>query len=95
MKRYEILTGGKTYMYIADEHYINREINTITILDKGKIVCQAGLQGLILQIRDEQYLEQEKNQMYENAKYQMENFDRWQKEKEKYTIKYWFNKIFH
>ena len=94
MKRYEITTGSSTYQYIADEHYIDRGLNTITILNKGNVVCQAGLQGLILQIRDEQYLEQEKEQMYKNAKYQMESFDRWQKQEEKYTLKYWINKIF-
>lgn len=94
MKRYEITTGGSTYKFIADEHYIDRVLNTITILNEGNVICQAGLQGLILQIRDEQYLEQEKEQMYKNAKFVMDSYENFQKQKEKYNLKYWLNKIF-
>lgn len=74
MKRYEITTGGHTYKYMADDHSIDPELKTITIRKNGQTVCMFGIQGIILQIRDEEELKLEEQAMHERAKFLMDEY---------------------
>ena len=76
MKRYELTIAGSKLQFYANDHSIDRELKLLTILNNGNIVCQAGIQGMILQIRDEEYLRKENEILHERAKLVMEQYEK-------------------
>ena len=91
MKRYELTIGDTTHFFHGDDHRFDRDLCLLNIYDKGIIICQAGIHGMILQIRDEEYLKREDEIFADRARRQVEWID-----KENETIidklKKYFNK---
>jgi hypothetical protein len=91
MKRYELTIADRTLKFYGNEHFIDRELQLLTIMDNGTVVCQAGIQGIILQIRNEEYLKKENEILADRARRIMERYEK-QNETILDTIKKYFKK---
>lgn len=76
MKRYELTLGGNTMYFYGDTHNIDRQLQMLTIICKGEVVCQAGISGMILVVRDEEYLKNEQQMFLDRAKRMMRRYEK-------------------